>query len=59
MKNISRHKVYLIIAATMFFINLFKVDFDDLSWTYNKTQYVSMLFSAIAFVLITILTRKK
>lgn len=54
-----KYKIYLIIAAAMFFISLFRLDFENLSWIHNKDHYIGMLFSLLAFVLIYITAKGK
>lgn len=59
MSNINRYRIYLIIAVVLFFVSLFRVDFDNLSWNHNESHYIGMLFSAIAFVVIYVFIKKK
>ncbi|MCT4698962.1 MULTISPECIES: FUSC family protein [Tenacibaculum] len=58
MNKERRARIYLIIAFTIFFINLLNVDFDNLSWVINSKHYVNMLIAVLVFAIIFILNKK-
>lgn len=53
-----RIRIYLVIAATFFFISLFKLDFDDLSWTKNSRIYIRMLVAVLVYIVIFLSNKK-
>lgn len=58
MNRTRRGRIYLILASTIFFINLFNVDFDNLSWEINKPHYINMIVAIIVWVAVFILIKK-
>ncbi len=58
MDKSRRVRIYIIIAFTIFFINLLNVDFDNLSWTINKKHYINMIVAALVCILILMLSKK-
>ncbi|MBA6157021.1 hypothetical protein H3Z83_10875 [Tenacibaculum sp. S7007] len=58
MNKPTRIRIYLAIAATFFFISLFKLDFDDLSWTKNSRIYVRMLVAVLVYIVIFLSSKK-
>lgn len=59
MNKERRVRIYLIIAFTIFFINLLNVDVANLSWVNNSKHYINMLVAALVFTTIFILNKKK
>ena len=43
MDKAKRIRIYLLVAVSIFLINLFNVDFDNLKWADNKTEYINMI----------------
>lgn len=58
MNKERRVRIYLIIAFTIFFINLLNVDFDNLAWNINSKHYINMLVATVVFAIIFILNKK-
>ena len=58
MNKERRIRIYLIIAFTIFFINLLNVDVANLSWKLNSKHYINMLVAAFVFATIFILNKK-
>ncbi len=58
MNKERRVRIYLIIAFTIFFINLLNVDVANLSWINNSKHYINMLVAALVFTIIFILNKK-
>ncbi|CAM1353828.1 hypothetical protein BA195_11335 [Tenacibaculum soleae] len=58
MNKERRVRIYLIIAFTIFFINLLNVDVANLSWESNSKHYINMLVAALVFTTIFILNKK-
>ena len=58
MNKERRARIYLIIAFTIFFINILNVDFDNLSWEINSKHYINMLVASVVFAIIFILNKK-
>lgn len=58
MNRTRRARLYLIIASTIFFINLFNLDFDNLSWDVNKSYYINMIVATIVWIAIFVLIKK-
>ncbi|CAM1356834.1 conserved hypothetical protein [Tenacibaculum litoreum] len=54
-----RGRIYLIIASTIFFVNVFNVDFDNLSWEANSSSYINMIVAALVWIAIFLLIKKK
>ena len=59
MNKERRVRIYLIIAFTIFFINLLNVDFDNLAWNINSKHYINMIVATVVFAIIFILNKKK
>ena len=58
MNKSTRIRIYLAIAATFFFISLFNLDFDDLSWGKNSQSYIRIVVAVLVYIAI-FLTDKK
>ena len=58
MNKERRVRIYLIIAFTIFFINLLNVDFNNLAWQINSKHYINMLVATVVFAVIFILNKK-
>jgi hypothetical protein len=58
MNKERRVRIYIIIAFTIFFINLLNVDFDNLSWIANKKHYINMIVAALVCISIFMLSKK-
>ena len=58
MNRTKRARIYIIIAITIFLINLFNVDFDNLKWAVNKTHYVNMIVAVLVCTAIFILSKR-
>ncbi len=58
MNKLTRIRIYLAIAATFFFISLFKLNFDDLSWAKNSQAYVRMLVAVLVYIVISVSSKK-
>ena len=58
MNKERRIRIYLIIAFTIFFINLLNVDFDNLAWNINSKHYINMIVATVVFAIIFILNKK-
>ena len=58
MNKERRARIYLIIAFTIFFINLLNVDFNNLAWQINSKHYINMLVATVVFAVIFILNKK-
>jgi hypothetical protein len=58
MDKAKRVRIYTIIASTIFCVNLFNVDFDNLSWVTNKRHYINMIVAALVCISILILSKK-
>ena len=59
MNKERRVRIYLIIAFTIFFINLLNVDFDNSAWNINSKHYINMIVATVVFAIIFILNKKK
>mgnify|MGYP005994286569 CR=1 FL=1 len=58
MNRTRRGRIYLTLVSTIFFINLFNVDFDNLSWEVNKTYYINLIVAIIVWIAIFVLIKK-
>ena len=58
MNKERRARIYLIIAFTIFFINLLNIDLDNLSWQTNSKYYINMLVAIVVFAIIFIINKK-
>ena len=58
MSKERRVRIYLILAFTIFFINLLNVDMDNLSWDLNSKHYINMIVATVVFAIIFILNKK-
>lgn len=58
MSKERRARIYLILAFTIFFINLLNVDMDNLSWDLNSKHYINMIVATVVFAIIFILNKK-
>ncbi len=54
-----RARIYLLIAFSIFFVNVFNVDFDNLNWEANRASYINMIVAALVFIAIFLLIKKK
>ncbi len=55
----DKRKILLPVAFTIFFMNLFNLDFDDLSWLVNKRYYIGMLVGVLFIIAVALFTKKK
>ncbi|MDX8554195.1 hypothetical protein MK851_11250 [Tenacibaculum sp. 1B UA] len=54
-----RARIYLLIAFSIFLVNVFNVDFDNLSWGANRSSYINMIVAALVCIAIFLLIKKK
>lgn len=52
-----RFRLYLMFAAIIFLMNMFSVDFDNLSWKINKTHFINMIAAAAVFLGVFLLNK--
>ncbi|REH50437.1 hypothetical protein C7448_10449 [Tenacibaculum gallaicum] len=54
-----RARIYLLIAFSIFLVNVFNVDFDNLNWGANRSSYINMIVAALVCIAIFLLIKKK
>ncbi len=54
-----RARIYLLIAFSIFVVNIFNVDFSNLNWEANRSSYINMIVAALVCIAIFLLIKKK
>lgn len=54
-----RARIYLLIAFSIFVVNIFNVDFSNLNWEANRSSYINMIVAALVCIAIFLLIKEK
>ncbi len=54
-----RARIYLLIAFSIFVVNIFNVDFSNLNWEANRSSYINMIVAALVCIAIFLLIKKR
>ena len=57
MTKARRFRLYLMFAAIIFFMNVFSLDFHNLSWEINRAHYINIIAAAAVFLGIFLLNK--